>query len=58
VKDTPSGTEKTFTPRTPLGKKLLSIRTQAIEKGVELLNANGVTRKVKQQRGETNGDNP
>ena len=51
MKDTSLETEKTFTPRTPLGRKLLPIRIRAIEMGMRLLSADGVIRKVKQLRG-------
>ena len=50
MKDTSLETEKTFTPRTPLGRKLLSIRIRAIETGMRLLSADGVIRKIKQLR--------
>ena len=50
MKATPLRTEKTLTPRTPLGRKLLSIRIRAIEMGMRLLSADGVIRKIKQLR--------
>lgn len=47
---------KMFVPRTPLGKKLLALRTQAIKAGMKLLNANEVLEEVKRRRGEIEDD--
>ncbi|MBW1974886.1 MAG: hypothetical protein JRI45_04865 [Deltaproteobacteria bacterium] len=41
-----------FVPRTPLGRKLLSLRMQAIQAGMRLLNADEVLEEVRRRRGE------
>lgn len=41
-----------FVPRSPLGKKLLSLRIRAIEAGMKLLSADDVLEEVKRRRGE------
>jgi len=41
-----------FIPRTPLGRKLLSLRSQAIQKGMKLLSADEVLEETKLRRGE------
>ena len=41
-----------FIPRTPLGRKLLSLRIRAIEAGMRLLNADEVLEEVRRRRGE------
>jgi hypothetical protein len=45
-----------FVPRTPLGKKLLSLRTRASAAGMRLLSADEVLEEVKRRRGELGGD--
>lgn len=45
-----------FVPRTPLGKKLLSLRTRAIAAGMRLLSADEVLEEVKRRRGELGDD--
>jgi len=41
-----------FVPRTPLGRKLLSLRIRAIKAGMRLLSADEVLEEVKRRRGE------
>jgi hypothetical protein len=43
---------KEFMPRTDLGKKLLSLRNQAIARGMRLLTEDEVLEEVKRRRGE------
>ena len=38
-------------PRTPLGRKLWSLRKQFVSKGGELLDAQGIARELRQRRG-------
>lgn len=45
-----------FVPRTPLGRKLLSLRIRAIEAGMKLLSADEVLEEVKRRRGEPEDD--
>jgi hypothetical protein len=47
---------KAFVPRTALGRKLLSLRTRAIEAGMRLLSADEVLEEVKRRRGELRGN--
>ncbi len=44
-----------FVPRTPLGRKLLALRNQAIQKGLNLLAENEVLEEVRRRRGEIDG---
>ena len=39
-------------PRTPLGERLLTLRAQAIAKGMRLLNWDEINEEVRQRRGE------
>ncbi len=41
-----------FVPRTPLGRKLLSLRIRAIQAGMTLLSADEVLEELKRRRGE------
>lgn len=41
-----------FVPRTPLGRKLLSLRIRAIQAGMTLLSADEVFEELKRRRGE------
>lgn len=41
-----------FVPRTPLGRKLLSLRIQAIQAGMKLLSVDEVLEEVRKRRGE------
>jgi len=45
-----------FVPRTPLGRKLLSMRIRAIEAGMRLLSADEVMEEVRRRRGELEDD--
>lgn len=45
-----------FVPRTPLGKKLLSLRIRAIQAGMTLLSADEVLEEVRRRRGELEND--
>lgn len=45
-----------FTPRTPLGEKLLSLRNRAIASGMRLLSNDEVLEKIKRRRGELGND--
>jgi len=45
-----------FVPRTPLGKKLLSLRIRAIQAGMTLLSADEVLEEVRRRRGEIEDD--
>jgi len=51
----PEMTEE-FVPRTPLGRKLLSLRIQAIRAGMRLLSADEVLEEVRRRRGELEAD--
>ncbi len=51
----PEVTEE-FVPRTPLGRKLLSLRIRAIEAGMKLLSADEVIEEVRRRRGEIGDD--
>lgn len=41
-----------YQPKTPLGKKLLALRQQAIRRGLRLLAAEEIIQEVKRRRGE------
>jgi hypothetical protein len=43
---------RAFIPRTPLGRRLLSLRNQAIASGMKLLSVDEVLEEVKRRRGE------
>ncbi len=45
-----------FVPRTPLGRKLLSLRIRAIQAGMTLLSADEVQEEVRRRRGEIKDD--
>ena len=45
-----------FVPRTPLGRKLLALRNQAIERGMKLLTEDEVLEEVRRRRGELEDD--
>lgn len=45
-------TRDVFVPRTPLGKKLLSLRVRAIKAGMKLLSADEVLEQLKRRREE------
>lgn len=45
-----------YLPRTPLGKRLIDLRRQAIRGGMRLLGEEEVLREVKRRRGELEGD--
>ncbi|GEM_PF-981022 len=45
-----------FVPRTPLGRKLLSLRTRAIQAGMTLLSADEVLEELRRRRGEIEDD--
>jgi len=45
-----------FVPRTPLGRKLLSLRLRAIQAGMRLLTEDEVLEEVRRRRGELEDD--
>lgn len=45
-----------FIPKTPLGKKLLALRENAIAEGMELLNEDEILEEVMRRRGEEYAD--
>jgi len=49
-------THTSYRPRTPLGKKLLELRMQAIQKGMKLLSEDEILNEVKRRRGELEDD--
>lgn len=49
---TSPGVTTEFSPRTPLGKRLLSLRLRAIEAGMRLLSADEILEEVRRRRGE------
>lgn len=58
ITDIPSSIAATagFVPATPLGKKLLALRENAIAEGMELLNEDEILEEVKRRRGEEYAD--
>jgi len=47
---------ETYQPRTPLGRKLMALRRQAIDKGMRLLTWDEVDAEVKRRRGDRSDD--
>ena len=43
---------RAYQPKTPLGKKLMALRNQAIAKGLRLLDADGISEEIRRRRGE------
>jgi hypothetical protein len=44
--------KQVYRPMTPLGKKLIALRNQAIAKGLQLLNADEIVEELRHRRGE------
>ena len=42
-----------FVPRTPLGRRLVALRNQAIQNGMRLLNEEEILREIQRRRGES-----
>ncbi len=52
----PLEAETSYRPRTPLGRRLMELRMQAIQKGMKLLSEDEILQEVKRRRGELKDD--